>query len=84
MPLRLDMSESDFDARFKAMLGARREVAENVDEQVRVIIDDVRKRGDEALLEFSLKFDSIDLDETGIKVKSDEIGQALEIPFFNR
>ena len=79
MPLRLDMSESDFDARFKAMLGARREVAENVDEQVRVIIDDVRKRGDEALIELSLKFDSIDLEEAGIRVKSDEIALALEM-----
>lgn len=46
----------------------------NVEEAVAKIIDDVKKKGDEALLEYSLKFDGVKL--TSVKVNQEEIDDA--------
>ena len=40
------------------------------------IIDEVRRRGDEALIEFTKKFDRVDLDEVGIRVSEGKIEEA--------
>ena len=77
MPLRLSTSEPDFETRFSAFLAAKREIDENVDTVVRGIITDVRARGDRALLEFSLKFDRIDLAKTGLRVTKREVDSAV-------
>jgi len=77
MPLRLSTSEPDFETRFSAFLAAKREIDENVDTVVRGIITDVRARGDRALLEFSLKFDRIDLAKTGLRVTKGEVDSAV-------
>ncbi|MGT2925168.1 histidinol dehydrogenase [Streptococcus caviae] len=47
----------------------------SVEETVRAIIDDVRNRGDQALREYSIKFDKIDL--TDFEVGQDRIDQAF-------
>jgi len=59
--LRLDGSAPDFESRFAALLSAKRETAEDVEMAVRAIIDDVRRRGDTALIEYTLKFDRLEL-----------------------
>jgi len=46
------------------------------EDQVRVIIDDVRKGGDAALLKYSKKFDGVNLKAGEIKVTSKEINDA--------
>ena len=61
MAVRLDQSDADFEARFSALLGAKREIAEDVEATARAIVEDVRKRGDAALLEYTLKFDRLAL-----------------------
>ena len=73
MPTRLDASSSDFAERFAAFLATKRETAEDVDQAVRAIIADVRKRGDRALAELTLKFDGVDLDKVGLRVPAAEI-----------
>jgi len=77
MPLRLSTSESDFEARFSALLAAKREVSEDVDTTVRAILADVRARGDRALIELSLKLDRIDLAKTGLRITKGEIDSAV-------
>ena len=52
-PSGLIRSDSDFEARFAALLAAKREVAEDVEAVARGIVDDVRKRGDAALIEYT-------------------------------
>jgi histidinol dehydrogenase len=76
MPLRLDSRAPDFAERFRAFLGAKREVAEDVEQAVRAIIADVAARGDRALIELTKKFDRLDLAQAGIRVAAAEIEAA--------
>ncbi|MBL8574138.1 MAG: histidinol dehydrogenase [Hyphomicrobiaceae bacterium] len=76
MPIRLDSRSPDFEARFTAFLATKREVSEDVDTVVRGIVADVRRRGDEALIELSAKFDRVDLGKLGIRVSAEELAAA--------
>jgi histidinol dehydrogenase len=76
MPIRLDSQSSDFAARFAALLAAKRETAEDVEQIVRAIIADVRARGDRALIELTRKFDRLDLEQTGLRVPAAELDRA--------
>ncbi|BBF93683.1 histidinol dehydrogenase [Blastochloris tepida] len=77
MPVRLATTESDFAARFAAFLATKRETAEDVEQVVRAIIADVAARGDAALIDYSRRFDRIDLETLGIRVPQAEIDAAL-------
>lgn len=79
MPIRLDVRDSDFAARFEAFLGTKREVSEDVDTVVRSIVADVRARGDAALIELSQKFDKADLAGSGLRVTPAEVAHATSI-----
>ncbi|WP_096786517.1 histidinol dehydrogenase [Rhodobacter sp. CZR27] len=61
MPQFLDTSESGFEAAFTALLGMKREDAPDVDAAVAAIIDDVRRRGDAAVIELTARFDRLEL-----------------------
>ncbi|MEO8242863.1 MAG: histidinol dehydrogenase, partial [bacterium] len=63
MPLFLSTDQADFEARFAAMLGIKREEAEDVDQTVAAIIADVRARGDAALIELTRRFDRFEVTE---------------------
>ncbi len=75
--MRLRQQDPDFDARFSALLAMKREVSEDVNAAVADIINAVRQRGDDALAEYSLRFDRLDLATTGLAVTSAEIDAAL-------
>lgn len=77
MAIRLDMTDADFEAGFSAFLGSKREAAQDVDDTVRAIIADVRARGDEALLDYSIRFDRLDFSDTGIAFSAAEIEAAV-------
>jgi histidinol dehydrogenase len=77
MPFRLDMGAADFQPQFDRLLASKREASQDVDAAVAQIIDDVRSRGDEALAEYSLRFDRIDLPRLGLRVGDNEIGAAV-------
>jgi len=49
-----------------------------IEERVRAILADVRKRGDEALYDLTHRFDKADLRETGLEVTEDEFCAAEE------
>jgi histidinol dehydrogenase len=76
MPLRLESQSADFAECFAAFLGAKREIAPDVDHTVRRIIAAVRVGGDETLIELTAKFDHVDLGKVGLRVSSAEIDAA--------
>jgi histidinol dehydrogenase len=76
MPVRLKSKDKNFEAQFAKLLGLKREVSADVDNAVRVIIDDVKARGDAALADFTLKFDRLDLKRVGIAVSAAEVDGA--------
>jgi histidinol dehydrogenase len=78
MPIRLDRSHADFDARFAAFLAAKREVSADVEAASRAIVTDVATRGDAALLEATKKFDRLDLAASGLRVSPAEIEAAVK------
>jgi histidinol dehydrogenase len=78
MPIRLDSRSADFAARFAAFLATKREAAADVEAAVRAIIAEVRNNGDRALVEFSRKFDRIDLGKVGLRVPHAQIDVATE------
>ena len=76
MAARLNQSDKDFEARFAALLVMKREVAEDVEATARAIVDDVRKRGDAALIEYTAKFDRLALTPDRLRVSAAEIDAA--------
>jgi histidinol dehydrogenase len=76
MPLRLDSRSPDFEARFGAFLSTKREAAQDVEDAVRAIIDDVVARGDDALIDLTRKFDRLDLAQSGLRVSAADIDAA--------
>jgi len=72
----LKTSAADFESRFRDLLTAKRESADDVNDAVTAIIASVRAKGDEALIELTLRYDRVDLREAGIKVSPDEIARA--------
>jgi histidinol dehydrogenase len=77
MPFRLATSDINFDRAFADLLASKREVAADVDATVRAIIADVRARGDEALREYTQRFDQLDLSRLGLRIEPDQIRSAV-------
>jgi histidinol dehydrogenase len=77
MAIFLDAGAADFEAKFADLLSAKRESAADVDEAAAKIIADVRARGDEALKDYSLRFDRIDFERASLRVSADEIDAAI-------
>lgn len=74
----LRQNDPDFEQKFAAFLTGKREVSEDVDRAAREIVDRVRREGDSALIEYSQRFDRIDLNKTGIRVTEAEIDAAFD------
>src|SRR6516225_3943497 len=78
MTTRLDMNSGDFAKSFRALLDAKRETSADVEAAVRTIVADVAAYGDDAIKDYTRKFDRCDLDRTGLKVTADEIAAAVK------
>ncbi|MFC4172063.1 histidinol dehydrogenase [Microvirga sp. GCM10011540] len=76
MAQRLDARDPSFPQAFAALLSAKREVSEDVDQAVRAIIEDVVARGDEALIDYTRRFDALDLTAESLRVSDAEIAAA--------
>jgi histidinol dehydrogenase len=76
MPRRLSSSDADFSAQFDALLHAKREGEEDVAQAVRTIIDDVRARGDAALIELTARFDKLALTPETLRLPQSELTAA--------
>jgi histidinol dehydrogenase len=77
MPKRLTTRDPGFEKAFEALLGDKREVSHDVDASVREIIADVRARGDAALIDYSNRFDHVDLAVLGLRVSAREVSEAV-------
>ena len=76
MAVTLVQSAPDFESRFAALLGAKREASPDVDAAVRDIIARVRAEGDAALIDLTRRFDQADLATLGIAVAREDIARA--------
>lgn len=76
MPQFLDHSDADFEARFAALLNAKREDSPDVDAVVADIIADVRGRGDAAVIALTEQFDRITLTPETLRITPREITAA--------
>jgi histidinol dehydrogenase len=73
MPVFLNSKDAGFEASFAALLGQKREEAEDVDQAVAAIIADVRARGDRAVIELTAKYDKLELTPETIAFSTAEI-----------
>ncbi len=76
MPTRLDVRHPGFEKDFAALLTARREAADDVDAVVAAILDDVRDRGDAAVLDYTRRFDDSGADADRLSIGKAEIAAA--------
>lgn len=76
MPHRLSSTDADFEARFASLLAMKREDAPDVDAVVADIIADVRLRGDAALVDYTARFDRLELTPATLAFTSEEIDEA--------
>ncbi|WP_282153855.1 histidinol dehydrogenase [Ruegeria atlantica] len=78
MPVFLDTTSSEFETAFKTLLSAKREDSPDVDAVVAGIIDDVRKRGDAAVIELTAKFDRLELTPETMAFSAEKITEAVD------
>lgn len=77
MAIRLSTADADFETRFKDLLSGKREASEDVDQVVRAILDDVRTRGDAAVVEYTNRFDRVSVSSIAeLRVTAEEIEAA--------
>ncbi|MDD2500521.1 MAG: histidinol dehydrogenase [Geobacter sp.] len=74
----LDINDTNFDQQFSAILSRGEETSLQVTEVVRGIIKDIRSSGDDALLEYTNRFDRLGLaDAAGLEVSAAELDAAV-------
>ena len=76
MVYRLDSRHAAFAEEFETLLGSKREVSEEVGTTVAAILNDVRLRGDEAVLAYTDRFDKLPLTAATLAFTADEITAA--------
>ena len=73
MPVFLNSQNSDFEKDFKKLLSSKREDSLDVDLSVREIIETVKEKGDQALIEYTRKFDRISLNSVNLRFSQSEV-----------
>src|SRR5580692_8428367 len=75
MVQKLNTRDDGFEAAFAALLAAKRETDADVDDAVAAIIDDVRQRGDAALVDYTGRFDRVTLTPAELRLSPREIAE---------
>jgi histidinol dehydrogenase len=78
VPLRLDTASADFERRFQAYLGTGRDDEERVDAAVAEIIAGVVKNGDAALIDYTRRFDRLEITAAGLRIGTEEVADAVK------
>src|SRR6516162_3960996 len=73
MPVTLSTRDPCFETGFQRMLEAKRETTTDVDAAVSAIIEDVVTRGDAALIDYTRRFDGVDLAPSNLRISRREI-----------
>lgn len=74
----LRFSDQDFSEQFRKIEQRAEEIPDNIEETVKAILADVRRRGDAAVFELTEKFDRLTLTAETVEVSAEEIETALE------
>ncbi|WP_374667407.1 histidinol dehydrogenase [Ramlibacter sp.] len=78
-PLRLTTADAGFEAAFQARLHWSAETDAEVEETVARILQDVRRRGDEAVLEYTRRFDKLEVASVaGLEISQATLKQAFD------
>jgi histidinol dehydrogenase len=75
MPVRLATRDAGFEPAFRQLLDAKRESTADVDAAAAAIIEDVARRGDAALIDYTSRFDGVDLATSGLRLTRHEIAE---------
>ena len=75
MPVRLATRDPGFEPAFQRLLDDRRATAADVDAAVAAIIDDVGGRGDAALIDYTRRFDGVELAASRLRLTGREIAE---------
>ena len=76
MPRKLNQTDAGFAADFDAFLAEKRETAADVAETVAAILEDVRQRGDGAVIDYTNRFDGTDFSAGDLRVSAGDIAAA--------
>ncbi len=76
MPHRLDARGPDCEAKFEALLNLKRAAEARVEREVAEILSQVRERGDSALIEFSARFDRVELSPDTLRLPEAALAEA--------
>lgn len=71
-------TDPDFESTIASLETRGETVPEGVMEAVFEIVGEVRRRGDEAVAEYTLRFDDLDLGKAGMEIELGELDRALE------
>lgn len=77
MTARLNSADEDFEADFVSLLASKRETNNDVSSVVSTILEDVRVRGDEAVIELTRRFDHFDANIEDLRIDNDEVDRAI-------
>ena len=81
MAVRLNASDPTFEADFRRLVASRQRLGAEIRNRAQSIIEDVRQRGDAALIELTRKFDGFELAAGAIRLNRDRIDQGIaEVP----
>src|SRR5215470_10587358 len=76
MAITLPTRDPAFETGFRRLLEAKREDAADVDAAVAAIIEDVARRGDAALIDYTRRFDGVDLALSALRLNRREIAES--------
>jgi histidinol dehydrogenase len=76
MPLRLETTSKTFARDFAAFIAAQRDTEKDVDAAVAAILAAVRERGDAAVIEFTKRFDRLELTPETMRLGADDVAAA--------
>lgn len=75
---RFDLNKEDIDLVIDRLLTSKRDAVEDVDGVVADILADVERRGDDAVIEFTRKFDQIELTPDALRIPAEHIERAAD------
>jgi histidinol dehydrogenase len=76
MPVELKAADPGFEQAFDKLLHAKRETDQDVNDAVAGILADVRRRGDSALVEYTARFDRLELSPATLRIPAADIDAA--------
>jgi histidinol dehydrogenase len=77
MPVKFSTRDADFESRFQDLLGAKREIQEDLNNAVTAILNDVKARGDAAVLDYTKRWDRLDITAEAMAFTGEEIAAAV-------